>query len=176
MEEKRYKIKIRRGHSDKLCYWLDPLSQEILDGDADLIEEDELSCDNKCMHRLVDPFFRQYYPGKIRWKNELNMIPMKNVRMLEKELRACIRLLKEGKLDDPRLDIVRDEFDLKLLIPAKIYSEKYEGQSDEVILRGLYEHMYILINFYRTIADYLAEMVEKDEPEGFLYVAFSAPK
>ena len=83
MEEKRYKIKIRRGHSDKLCYWLDPLSQEILDGDADLIEEDELSCDNKCMHRLVDPFFRQYYPGKIRWKNELNMIPMKNVRMLD---------------------------------------------------------------------------------------------
>ena len=85
MEEKKYKIKIRRGHSDKLCFWLDPLSQEILDGDADLIEEDELSCDNKCMHRLVGPFLRQYYPGKIRWKNELNLIPMKNVRMLEKE-------------------------------------------------------------------------------------------
>ena len=101
---------------------------------------------------------------------------MKNVRMLEKELRACIRLLKDGKLDDPRLDIVRDEFDLKLLIPGKVYSEKYEGKSAEVLRQGLYEHMYIVINFYRTIADYLAEMMEKYEPEGFLYIAFSAPK
>ena len=103
MTEERYRIRMKRGHHKKLRFWFCPVNEKIMNADADWLEDAELSCEHRATRQLFYPFIKKYFPGEFLWKNELNLIPMKNVRMLEKELRACIRLLKDGKLDDPRL-------------------------------------------------------------------------
>ena len=85
--ENRYRIRIRRGHNRKLRFWFAPVSEKIMNADADWIEEAELSCDNLATKQLFFPFIEKYYPGEFEWRNELNLMPFENVRAMTREVR-----------------------------------------------------------------------------------------
>ena len=53
--------------------------------------------------------------------------------------------------------------------------ENYYGRPQRIQVQGVIDHLYVISEFYQTIADYLDEMVDKYEPKGFKYIAISAP-
>ena len=151
------------------------MNQKILDGDADLIYPDELSCDNICTHELFLPFIEKFFPGKFLFRSELNLMPMSNVKEMVEEVRACIDLIDQGDMENPRLIIVRDGFAIDLLVPEEEYDEKWFDASPEEVKDAIYERRNVITAFYTKICDYLDEMVNKYEPQGFEYIAISAP-
>lgn len=175
MSDSEYRIRVKRGHHSRLRFWFDPMSQKILDGDADLIYPDELSCDKICAHDLFFPFIEKHFPGEFLYRNELNLMPMKNVREMVAEVRACIELIDQGDLDNPRLNIVRDGFAIDLLVPEEEYNEKYVEASTAEIKEGIRENRHVISAFYKEICDYLDDMVDKYEPKDFDYIAISTP-
>ena len=66
MAASEYHIRVKRGHHARLRFWFDPMSDDIWNGDADLIMEDELSCDNICTHELFFPIIERFFPGEAR--------------------------------------------------------------------------------------------------------------
>ncbi|MDO4804448.1 MAG: hypothetical protein Q4A32_06495 [Lachnospiraceae bacterium] len=175
MADSEFKIRVKRGHLSKLRFWFDPMSQEILDGDADLIYPDELSCDKLYARDFVFPFIERFFPGEFKFRNELNLMPFENVRELVAEMRACIDLLDSGDFDNPRLNPVRDAFTLDSLVPGDEYDDKYFDLSSIEKHKIMLEHLDVVSTFYTTICDYLDEMIEKYEPQGFEYIAISTP-
>ncbi len=92
MPEAEYHIPVRRGHSARLRFWFDPISEEILAGNADLPIKDELSCSNPASKRLLLPLISRNFEGVFYFKNELNLIPMKDIEKLTADLNACADL------------------------------------------------------------------------------------
>ena len=90
MAASEYRIRVKRGHHARLRFWFDPMSDDIWNGDADLIMEDELSCDNICTHELFFPIIERFFPGEFRWRNELNLMPMEDVKDMIDEIRDLI--------------------------------------------------------------------------------------
>ncbi len=175
MSDSEFRIRAKRGHHSRLRFWFDPMNQKILDGDADLIYPDELSCDNICTHELFLPFIEKFFPGKFLFRSELNLMPMSNVKEMVEEVRACIDLIDQGDMENPRLNIVRDGFAIDLLVPEEEYDEKWFDASPEEVKDAIYERRNVITAFYTKICDYLDEMVNKYEPQGFEYIAISAP-
>lgn len=175
MADSEYSIRVKRGHHSRLRFWFDPMNQKILDGDADLIYPDELSCDNICTHELFYPFIEKHFPGKFLFRNELNLMPLANVKEMVSEVRSCIDVLNAGDFDSPLLDIVREGIAIDLLVPEEEYDEKYFEASTQERQAAVLEHLDVVSAFYTKICDYLDEMLEKYEPQGFEYIAISAP-
>ena len=90
MAEDRYRIRVRRGHHKKLRFWFAPVSEKIMNADADWLSDAELSCDNLPTKQLFYPFIKKYYPGEFLWKNELNLMPFDNVRAMTREVRKVV--------------------------------------------------------------------------------------
>lgn len=175
MADSEYKIRVKRGHHSRLRFWFDPMSQQILDGDADIIYPDELSCDKLYAKDFVFPFIEKFFPGEFLFRNELNLMPFENVRETVAEMRACIALLDSGDFDNPRLNPVRDAFTLDNLVSGEEYDEKYFDFSSAEKHEIMLEHLNVISEFYKTICDYLDEMLDKYEPKGFEYIAISTP-
>ena len=57
----------------------------------------------------------------------------------------------------------------------KEYDEKYFEASTQERQAAVLEHLDVVSAFYTKICDYLDEMLEKYEPQGFEYIAISAP-
>lgn len=170
-----YRIRVKRGHSKRLRFWFDPMSDAIWNGDADLILEDELSCDNICTHELFFPIIERFFPGEFLWRNELNLMPMEDVKDMIDEIRDLIEILDAGDIRNKRLNYLRAGYAVDLLVPEDEYEERYYGRPRSVQVQGVIDHLYVISDFYQTIADYLDEMVDKYEPKGFKYIAISAP-
>ena len=131
MSDSEYQIRVKRGHHSRLRFWFDPMNDKILNGDADLIYPDELSCDKLISHDLFLPFVVKYFPGEFLFKTELNLMPLNNVKEMVKEVRACIALLEEEDLDNPRLDLIREGLTLENLVSNDEYDEKYEALEEK---------------------------------------------
>ena len=176
MSDSEYQIRVKRGHHSRLRFWFDPMNQKILDGDADLIYPDELSCDKLIAHDLFLPFVLQYFPGEFLYKTELNLMPFDNVKEMVREVRACIALLDEGDLDNPRLDVIREGLTLENLVSNEEYDEKYMDSTSAEKDKAIREHLDVASAFFTKICDYLDEMIDKYEPQGFDYIAISTPR
>lgn len=175
MSASEYRIRVKRGHHARLRFWFDPISDDIWNGDADLILEDELSCDNICTHELFFPIIKRFFPGEFLWRNELNLMPMEDVKDMIDEIRDLIEILDAGDIRNKRLNYLRGGFAVDLLVPEDEYEENYYGRPQRIQNQGVIDHLYVISDFYQTIADYLDEMVDKYEPQGFKYIAISAP-
>ena len=175
MAASEYRIRVKRGHHARLRFWFDPMSDDIWNGDADLIMEDELSCDNICTHELFFPIIERFFPGDFRWRNELNLMPMEDVKDMIDEIRDLIDILDAGDIKNKRLNYLREGYAVDLLVPEDEYMENYYGRPQRVQVQGVIDHLHVISEFYQTIADYLDEMVDKYEPKGFKYIAISAP-
>ena len=174
MEEPQYRIRTKRGHSSRLRFWFDPVSKDILNGDADLIYPDELSCDNICMHDLFFPFIEKNFPGRFLFKNELNLMPFENVRNMSEDIRRISSLLLTD-YENPVLKRIKLGYSINLLVSEDVYEEKYRDLSPEQEYSAVKNHIRVITDFYKTIADYLDEMISKYGPKGFSAIAISAP-
>ncbi|MEE3420657.1 MAG: hypothetical protein VZR02_06100 [Lachnospiraceae bacterium] len=174
MGEEHYHIRVKKGHVKRLRFWFAPISQKILDADADWLEDEELSCDNICTKALFYPILRKHFPGEFQWHEEINVMPMKNVRGTIRETRAVVNAL-EHNYDDPRLRSYKKTFAIDLLVDADEYEEKYAEASEAEKIKAIEEHKDVLIEYYTAICDYLDDIVKRYEPQGFLGVAICAP-
>ena len=174
MGEDHYHIRVKKGHVKRLRFWFAPISQKILDADADWLEEEELSCDNICTRELFYPILKKHFPGEFQWHNEINVMPFKNVRGLIRETRAVCHAL-EYNYDDPRLRSYKRTFAIDLLVNAEEYDEKYATASESEKKKAVEEHKDVLIEYYSAICDYLDDICSRYEPKGFLGIAICAP-
>ena len=175
MAEVEYHIPVRRGHSARLRFWFDPISDEILEGNADLPIKDELSCDNPASHRLLLPLISRNFEGVFYYKNELNLVPMKDIARLIADLLTCAELLENGSWSDPVLREVRQNATIELLVPEDVYTEQYETASRSERSAAVASHLDVITEFYRTVAGYLEEMTAKYGKKGFRWIAISTP-
>ncbi len=175
MAEAEYSIPVRRGHSARLRFWFDPISDEILAGNADLPIKDELSCDSLAAGRLLLPIISRNFAGVFYYKNELNLITMEEIRKLTEDLYACAELLNAGEWSAPLLRDVRQSATIEVLVPEDVYNEYYETASGSERAAAVASHLSVIAEFYTTVADYLAEMTAKYEKKGFKWIAVSTP-
>ncbi|MEE3377568.1 MAG: hypothetical protein VZR35_03735 [Lachnospiraceae bacterium] len=175
MPEAEYHIPVRRGHSVRLRFWFDPISEEILAGNADLPIKDELSCSNPASKKLLLPLISRNFEGVFYFKNELNLIPMKDIEKLTADLNACADLLESGSWSDPLLRDVRQSATIEVLVPEDVYTEHYENASRSEKAAAVASHLTVIAEFYRTVADYLTEMTAKYGRKGYQWIAVSTP-
>ncbi len=175
MAEAEYHIPVRRGHSARLRFWFDPISEEIMEGNADLPIKDELSCESHAAHRLLLPLINRNFDGVIYFKNELNLITMPEIAKLTADLNSCADLLEEGSWSDPLLRDVRQSASIEVLVPEDVYNESYEMASRSERAEAVETHLHVIAEFYREVANYLAEMTEKYGKKGFKWIAVSTP-
>lgn len=174
MPEESYHIRVRKGHQRRLRFWFAPISQAILDADADWLEDEELSCDNICTHELFYPFIQKHFPGEFKWRNEINVMPFSNVHDMVKEVRFVAKALDQN-YHDHRLAPYKKNFAIDLLVNAEEYDAKYATASEAEKNAAVEKHKGVIIEFYNKICDYLDEVCKKYEPKGFLGIAICAP-
>ena len=102
-------------------------------------------------------------------------MPMEDVKDMIDEIRDLIDILDAGDIKNKRLNYLREGYAVDLLVPEDEYMENYYGRPQRIQVQGVIDHLYVISEFYQTIADYLEEMVEKYEPKGFKYIAISSP-
>ncbi len=174
MPEESYHIRVRKGHQRRLRFWFAPISQAILDADADWLEDEELSCDNICTHELFYPFIEKHFPGEFKWRNEINIMPFSNVHDMVKEVRSVTESL-EKDYRNPRLAPYKKNFAIDLLVNGEEYDEKYATASESEKMAAVESHKGVITEFYTKICDYLDEMCSTYEPKEFLGIAICAP-
>ena len=174
MAGEHYVIRMRKGHSSKLRFWFAPVSDTIMNADADWEEEAELSCNYVHTRRLVFPIIRKFYPGEFLWHNELNLMPFEDALKLSKQLRKIARLLRKN-YDDPRLASYKKLFRIELLVSSEEYEEKYEGKPDYICEAGIRENIDVVTEFYLKLAAWIETTINEYEPLGFNAIAISAP-
>ncbi len=172
--EKQIEIRASRGHVKNLRFWFAPVSEAILNADADWLEDEELSCDNLCMHELFMPFIRRFFKGTFRWRNEINLMKFKDVRKMTAEIRRISDLL-ESDYDHPDLTYYKKNYSIDLLVSREEYARTYLEASDAARQAAVREHVGVITAFYLTIADYLDEMTDRYKPLGFHAIAICAP-
>ena len=172
--ENRYRIRVRRGHNRKLRFWFAPVSDKIMNADADWLEDAELSCDNLAAKQLFFPFIQKYYPGEFEWRNELNLMPFENVRAMTKEVRKVVKLMRKNYAD-PRLARYKRHFSIDLVVDSEEYEEKYAEAPDFVREKGIEENKEVICEFYLTLSNWLDKTMDKYEPLGFRHIAIFAP-
>ena len=174
MSEGQFQIRMRNGHSKKLRFWFAPVSDKIMNADADWEEQAELSCSYIHTRRMVFPIIRKFYPGEFLWKNELNLMPFENAARLAKQLRKVARLLKKN-YHDPRLNSYRKLYHIELLVSPEEYEELYANASSFVKEQGVEENIDVVIDFYLKLAAWIENTIAEYEPRGFNAIAISAP-
>ncbi len=174
MSEDTFHIPIRKGHHKKLRFWFAPISQAIMDADADWLENEELSCDNICTRELFYPFIEKFFPGEFKWRNEINIMPFDRIHGMIEEVRKVVKTLTKDYYD-PTLLPYKQGFAIDLLVSPEEYDEKYVDAPDSITRTAIEDHKSVIIDFYTGIADYLDEICDRYEPEGFLGVAICAP-
>ncbi|MCR5295035.1 MAG: hypothetical protein K6E30_07695 [Lachnospiraceae bacterium] len=173
MAEAEYHIQIRRGHSVRLRFWFDPISERILRGRDDLPIKDELSCDAHIAIRLLLPVISRFFKDKFYFHNELNLMYFNDVRKLIDELRNLSYCLELREFDKVSMGFLEDRLSIEMLVPEDVYEERYKNASPEEQREAVISHLPVLGEFYRNIADYLAAMIDKYEKKGFEWIAIS---
>ena len=174
MAEQRYRIRVRRGHNKKLRFWFAPVSEKIMNADADWLEDAELSCDNLATKQLFFPFIKKYYPGEFLWRNELNLMPFENVRAMTREVRKVVKLMRKN-YSDPRLMRYKRFFSIDLIVDSDEFEEKYMDAPEYVREKAIEENKEVICEFYLTLSNWLDKTMDKYEPMGFTAIAIFAP-
>ncbi|MDO4620726.1 MAG: hypothetical protein Q4B09_08910 [Lachnospiraceae bacterium] len=174
MSDETYHIRVRRGHHKRLRFWFAPVDDKIMNARADWLDDAELSCDNICAKEMLYPLIRKHFPGEFQWRTELNLMPFENALKMAKELKNVAKLLKRN-YDDPRLTAYKKHFSIDLLVNADEYEEKYAHATTLAKKQAVEERVDLIVEFYRTVADYLEKTVAEYEPKGFHSFAIYAP-
>ena len=172
--DQQYHIRVRRGHHQRLRFWFAPVDDRIMNARADWLDDAELSCDNLCTKELFYPFIRKYYPGKFEWKNELNLMPIDSVLAMTNECRHVAKLLKKN-YHDPRLKAYKRHYSIDLLVTEDEYERLYANAPAAAKEKAVEDHADVIIEFYKTVCDYLEETVKEYAPKGFHSIAIYAP-
>ncbi len=167
-------IPVRRGHVDSLRFWMVPVNRDIMNADADWLIDEELSCDNLCIHELFLPFILRYHKGRFKWKNEINLISFKGVRAMSADVRRVCDLL-QNDYENPELDELKKHCTLDLLVSRAEYQSRYLDLSNEERAAAVRANIGVVIRFYTEIADWMDEMLQKYRPLGFNAIAVCAP-
>ncbi len=175
MAQNGYRIRMKRGHSRRLRFWFAPVSEKIMNADADWLEEAELSVDNICCRELFFPFIVKYLPGEFKWRNELNLMPFGNVRDMTKEVRKVAAMMKKN-FNDPKLAPYKTGITLDLLMSAEEYESRYSGASEAEKQRAIKQYSGVVVEFYERLCRWLDNTVDRYEPMGFNAIAIFAPR
>ena len=175
MAENGYRIRMKRGHSRRLRFWFAPVSEKIMNADADWIEEAELSVDSIACKELFFPFIEKYLPGEFQWRNELNLMPFGNVRDMTKEVKKVAAMMKKN-FNDPKLAPYRAWISLDLLMSAEDYEEQYAGASEAEKRLAIAGHSDVVVEFYERLCRWLDSTADRYEPLGFNAIAIFAPR
>jgi len=175
MANSGYRIRMKRGHSRRLRFWFAPVSERIMNADADWLEDAELSVDSICCKELFFPFIEKYLPDKFLWHNELNLMPFGNVLDMVKEVRRVASMMKKN-YNDPRLLPYKSHIALDLLMSSEEYEARYSASPEAEKQRAIEEHIGVAIEFYERLCKWLEDTVRRYEPLGFNAIAIFAPR